>query len=543
MELSIKRTPVKAFVRQPSVAIAMADIDRSRNESFGVLLNNLLQNSSAHGLPNISRASSIPQRLMWFILFWGAVSAFVIISVDLVERLLANGVKVDYDMKFSRNLPFPAVTICNLNPLRKSAIEKSGNDDLREAFDKNWTPPPRPTRQYYTLHARTNPPREPSTTVRIRPTASDIGPIRDVSGDQGGERTNISGSRPLDSAQSVANEGTQTFDILNTDEENSEGESSWESGEYDDWDMDEAREELYTQPSQFWNMTTIFTQIYSSLNASEKQDMGHQLKDFLINCQWNNVRCSTQNFTKFSSSRYGNCFTFNHGQNDFEIAYTNYAGPFYGLTLQLNIEQDDYLEEYSETAGVRVLIHAQDVAPMPEDDGFDVNPGVLTSIGIRRTEITRLGDPYSNCVSKTGDIGQYSNVFTDMFNANYSQETCMKACYLTRVAERCDCYDGRYPKPNSTEDLDFCNTHNNTHYRCVKNIEEEVRTNSTSFRCDSPQPCEQVTYTTEFSTAYWPARNSQRYVNDWLTQRNRELHRMVMKQEDLNEDLVRKKIY
>ena len=43
--------------------------------------------------------------------------------------------------------------------------------------------------------------------------------------------------------------------------------------------------------------------------------------------------------------------------------------------MVLFLEQNEYIESLTPSAGARILIHPQDVQPFPEDDGFDVNPG------------------------------------------------------------------------------------------------------------------------------------------------------------------------
>ena len=57
-----------------------------------------------------------------------------------------------------------------------------------------------------------------------------------------------------------------------------------------------------------------------------------------------------------------------------------------GLKLSFNIEQDEYVPDLSESAGIRVLIHDRGEMPFPEDKGVDISPGRLTSVGIRKVK-------------------------------------------------------------------------------------------------------------------------------------------------------------
>lgn len=55
-----------------------------------------------------------------------------------------------------------------------------------------------------------------------------------------------------------------------------------------------------------------------------------------------------------------------------------------GLTLDLFVNQNEYIPLLSQEAGVRVLITGQHNIPFPVDEGFTVSPGFATSIGLRK---------------------------------------------------------------------------------------------------------------------------------------------------------------
>ena len=59
-----------------------------------------------------------------------------------------------------------------------------------------------------------------------------------------------------------------------------------------------------------------------------------------------------------------------------------------GLVLQLNIEDDEYLGELSEEAGVRVVLHEPGSMPFPYEEGFSISPGMATSVGLTKVRIT-----------------------------------------------------------------------------------------------------------------------------------------------------------
>ena len=55
-----------------------------------------------------------------------------------------------------------------------------------------------------------------------------------------------------------------------------------------------------------------------------------------------------------------------------------------GLHLVLNIQQDDYVSHAVDSAGVRLVAHAQNSMPFPEDEGLTVAPGMATFIGLSK---------------------------------------------------------------------------------------------------------------------------------------------------------------
>ena len=57
---------------------------------------------------------------------------------------------------------------------------------------------------------------------------------------------------------------------------------------------------------------------------------------------------------------------------------------FLGLSLELNIEQEQYIGALTPEAGVRIHISDQREMPFPLDKGLSLAPGYATSIGMRK---------------------------------------------------------------------------------------------------------------------------------------------------------------
>ncbi|XP_070542008.1 amiloride-sensitive sodium channel subunit alpha-like [Ptychodera flava] len=264
-----------------------------------------------------------------------------------------------------------------------------------------------------------------------------------------------------------------------------------------------------------------------------RREIGHQLGDLLISCQWNNFQCSPSNFTYLMNTFYGNCYTFNSATGSPALS-TNFAGSTHGLTLELFVEQDEYLDSVTQSAGVRVTIHSQDETPFPEDNGFNIEPGKLTSVGITMGKTVRLPHPFTDCVS--ADTTEHEIAFKN----SYSVEACMKSCLLTHIAEACNCTDGRYPKPDDYEDVGHCQYQNEEQRQCVSSADMLYEANRLA--CDCPPKCLTVSYAKETSSAVWPSSNSEDYVRGTLRSRSSKLRSLIEEQERTGQDLLEKNV-
>ncbi|XP_070543786.1 amiloride-sensitive sodium channel subunit gamma-2-like [Ptychodera flava] len=380
--------------------------------SFRQLFVELVQNSSAHGIPNAGRAKTKFRTVVWSIIFVIGVAGFLFQFSELFIRFIDFPVTTNVDVTSNRSLVFPAVTICNQNPVRVSALEYASDPKLRENFDDTY---------------------EPSTSSQAP---------QDVTGNTAFTSPDIASAPPIGNPPPPQGRKRRATDYL--ERQGNKQPPSPDS---------------YNGPSAGLAQVSLLTELMSKLSIEERIELGHQAQDFIVNCTWQGERCSSDNFTVFNNPVYGNCFTFN-GKDvaDGDVLLTNFPGPLFGLSLQLFIEQGEYLVDYTEIAGVRIVIHDRDKMPFPEDTGYTVPPGDSTSLGVRRVEITRKPYPYSNCVKKYDSA--YSNGYSELYGVGYSVQACMKDCYQRHVIERCQCADPYYPfdadqyQPCSSEDSD-----------------------------------------------------------------------------------------
>ncbi|XP_072016930.1 acid-sensing ion channel 2-like, partial [Amphiura filiformis] len=171
----------------------------------------------------------------------------------------------------------------------------------------------------------------------------------------------------------------------------------------------------------------------------------HSFEEMLMECLWNGfLKCVHQNFTA-SITDLGVCYTFNNPSNVDDALVVNKPGIDHGLTLTLDIDQDEYITGDFKGAGVKVcmvVLHPQGVRPLMMEGGVVVSPGFETLVSIKHTKSLSQPHPYSsNC---TEDSLKYSKVYT--------VPLCLHECKVDYVTKKCGCRDPRYPEVSSTWD-------------------------------------------------------------------------------------------
>lgn len=112
------RTSVKPFTMENS-----STNTHNTDKSFGQLFKDFTLYSSLHGLHFVLKPISRFRRIMWVILVLFAVGTLVTQIEASVRKLLLRRFAITKSIEDNDTLPFPAITICNQNIMRKSKIE------------------------------------------------------------------------------------------------------------------------------------------------------------------------------------------------------------------------------------------------------------------------------------------------------------------------------------------------------------------------------------------------------------------------------------
>ncbi|XP_072030473.1 epithelial sodium channel subunit beta-like [Amphiura filiformis] len=452
---------------------------KDNGQSIGSIFWPAFRNSSAHGLPNIYQNKSVILKLTWAILFLAAVGVVLWQVTELVKTFVAFNYQVSLDVRFNKTVVFPAVTICNINPTLSSKLVELDNQ-FRELFDKEY--------------------------VGDVEADDDITDLTYFADDSNYTPESTTESASMQPAENMTDEA-----ILSWEERESQG--------------------FFKTMSEEFKTRQMLITLLANKTLEERQEIGHQLDDMLLSCEWKGYPCSPGNFTQFYHYKYGNCYTFNSNMFGHSTQlYTNRPGPLYGLSLELNAQQGEYMQGITATAGFKVVIHSPNEMPFPEDHGLSISPGFETSIGVRVVDIARLEKPWADCVYSIKKDIPFEDFYTDNYGVDYSMKTCERSCYQWEVLKNCGCANPKYPfSSNSSEKIcslsgDIADLETIV---CVQAVDRIYIAGELGCEKYCPHRCNERSYVPAMSQSVWPATKYASTLKERMLNMNQETRRQM----------------
>uniref|UniRef100_A0A2I3FTF3 Epithelial sodium channel subunit alpha n=1 Tax=Nomascus leucogenys TaxID=61853 RepID=A0A2I3FTF3_NOMLE len=189
----------------------------------------------------------------------------------------------------------------------------------------------------------------------------------------------------------------------------------------------------------------ILSRLPETLPSLEEDTLGN----FIFACRFNQVSCNQANYSHFHHPMYGNCYTFND-KNNSNLWMSSMPGINNGLSLMLRTEQNDFIPLLSTVTGARVMVHGQDEPAFMDDGGFNLRPGVETSISMRKEALDRLGGDYGDCTKNGSDVP-----VKNLYPSKYTQQVCIHSCFQESMIKACGCAYIFYPRPQTVEYCDY----------------------------------------------------------------------------------------
>ncbi|CAH1794504.1 unnamed protein product [Owenia fusiformis] len=404
-------------------------------------INEFVNTTSIHGIPHTNDRRPIWLKVTWALLTLGgfSVALWQIIMVGLAYKKYP--VNVLLDIKHSKQISFPAVTICNSNQLRKSHVYASSSpaaQNLKAAILEH-------QQHYYNRSVEHN------------------------------------------IMNSTCFAGSPTYDEITS--------CLWARLESDKTGI---------SPATSVEVNDRLNDALKAMHISEKEPMGHTLEGMLLDCSFEKAFCSPRDFKRFYDVfEYGNCYTFNGIDDDAtdSIRNTTKPGKEHGLHLELFLEDDEYIPELTPSLGIRVVIHDQHDVPFPTENGFFVSPGFDTSVALKKIEYERLGEPWYGCIAP---CSEEFNVYQDIANCSYSISVCIHTWLQKHVMEICQCTSPYIPTAGlpGENTLASCDIHNETQEDCLE--ETEYKFNIGVLKSNCSPSCKETKFDSRISTSVWP---------------------------------------
>ncbi|KAG6925734.1 sodium channel epithelial 1 alpha subunit [Chelydra serpentina] len=235
-------------------------------------------------------------------------------------------------------------------------------------------------------------------------------------------------------------------------------------------------------------------------------------ENFIYACRFNEVTCDQANYTHFHHPIYGNCYTFNDGNNS--LWTSSLPGINNGLSLLVRTEQNDYIPLLSTVTGARVMVHDQNEPAFMDDGGFNVRPGVESSISMKKETTMRLGGSYSDCTEDGSDV-----LVQNLYSSRYTEQVCIRSCFQMSMVERCGCAYYFYPLPSGAEYCDY--TKHIAWGHCYYKLQVEFKSNVLGCFSKCRKPCEVTEYQLSAGYSHWPSTVSEDWVSHMLSRQNK----------------------
>uniref|UniRef100_A0A8C5R6Z1 Sodium channel epithelial 1 subunit gamma n=1 Tax=Leptobrachium leishanense TaxID=445787 RepID=A0A8C5R6Z1_9ANUR len=445
-------------------------------------------NTNTHGCRRIVVSKGRLRRWIWIALTLMAVALiFWQCSLLLMSYYsVSTSITVTY-----KKLDFPAVTICNMNPYRYSVMK-----DYLAKLDTQTT---QALKDIYGYDATSSRQRRDTDAAERQSDVSELlkkiplYKMERVSKNQVNAEELASGRRSRMNSRMI-DRGSERESI-----DNMVGYKLCDSKNTTDCTV-------FTFSSgvnaiQEW-YRLHYINILAEIPMETKIAMGYSAEELLVNCFFNGQPCDSRNFTLFHHSLYGNCYTFNNGQ---ELLVSSMGGIEYGLKVILHIDEHEYNPYLVTGAGAKILVHDQNEYPFIEDSGTEMETALETSIGMQLTISSKLNDPYSDCTMDGTDVP-----IENLYGKEYNLQVCLHSCFQKHMVEICGCAHYEHPLPSGAN---YCNyVEYPSWIYCYFKLNQQFVEDKLGCQSTCRESCNSKEWVLTRSVAKWPSVKSK----DWV---------------------------
>ncbi|XP_010812142.2 acid-sensing ion channel 5 [Bos taurus] len=225
----------------------------------------------------------------------------------------------------------------------------------------------------------------------------------------------------------------------------------------------------------------------------------------LLECEFFGKPCGPEDFAHVFTE-YGNCFTFNHGENIQAKEKVSVSGR--GLHLLFNVNQEEFTDDPTlgfVDAGITFVIHSPMKVPQFDGLGLSSPVGMHTRVTIRQVKTVHQEYPWGEC-----------NPHMKLQNfRTYSTSGCLQECKAWHIKKQCGCLPFLLPGNGIECDLQ-------KFYNCVSPVLDHIEIKGLctvgTHNSSCPVPCEETEYPAFISYSTFPSQKALKYLSKKLNQ-------------------------
>ncbi|XP_055934087.1 degenerin del-1-like isoform X2 [Argiope bruennichi] len=455
---------------------------------------------SAAGVAYIVNDRTRVRRTLWLIgvILCTLVMGYLTLKV-IMEYLQYPKVLIKEDI-IRRKLPFPAVTICSLNPIFGHFVEETSLKkflELKKMMQKV-------KRQQFNITLRdacyANPLCEWSwfqekCTCVDNPCLTEFCLTEGISNCSCSplfcnSSRQVEGCRFLHASLTPYSQQTCQCEGFST-------EDTWEKSIiqkdieelYDSIEDQEVKDVIrLIKHAKTYDLVDIEEALMPS--TKELYHYGVTFDSLVASCSFEGRRCHRENFTVLYDPTYGKCYMFNYvGYNipgaDKPIEIERY-GSTSGLQLLLRVTDRKALDLLRREIGARIVIHDPHILPFVAEYGVNVRPRDMTAVELSLSNVQRLGNPWGSCEDENKQL----------YNGDpYTLLGCEKSCGYKHMATQCNCTMRHYLRgtilSNTSSQFPFCNITDEVQRECAYRVSQSIEKMT---GCDCKAPCRETVY-------------------------------------------------
>ncbi|XP_046551585.1 amiloride-sensitive sodium channel subunit alpha-like [Haliotis rubra] len=396
--------------------------------------------TSMMGVNYIHHSRRLWSKGIWLIIVLGGCAAMLFHLSYLGQVYFLFPIQTKLELGFD-SLSFPAVTVCNINPIRVSKLAEAGPQ--MQALMQNTN-----TTNLIRYLNNTNSAAEPSVSGSTQASGT------------GSTAGSGPGSTAASGAGSTQASGTGSTTVSGTGRTSASGTRS-------------------TPASGPGSSPRPPSSLTSSNNTPAP-------------------KCTSTSLTTSSTLRMtcGNCFTLEYP----DFISRKKSGPDDdGVEMVLFLENYEYLRGWTNGNGAHLVVHDKSTVPLLEQNGVAISGGTETFIGLKRVNIQRLGRPYGYC----DDGIQFKRDFNVTYTRQACQDYCLVRL-IVNACGCYDGRQGDMNRIFHLSDA-HSDCKNQSEIECMVRVKRKYEFGQYSSDCVCYSPCTESTFVKSISSRQWPS--------------------------------------